>query len=197
MTDEMDFVGEGLFGQMKLEERKAMYELVCAEKPKRLLEIGTWMGGGSTYILSSAAATYGGHLDTVEELDHLHRYARGVYHTTLHHLLPFVTFHHGPSLAILPGLLRLHGGYDFVLLDGAEDSEQTWREFRMLVPFIRPDSLLACHDWGTLKMAKLRKVMERVLLRQDPFWESVVSMPDTATGFMVFRCKRIPWGLVP
>ena len=50
----VDFNRDSLEGQMTVAERKALFYLVRKFKPRQVFEIGTWKGGGNTYILSSA-----------------------------------------------------------------------------------------------------------------------------------------------
>lgn len=178
----VDFHRDSMQGQMKPEERKAMYDLVVSAKPAKLLEIGTWKGGGSTYILSCAALEYGGHLDTIEANKEFHDEAKLLFEQRMQILLPVVTFHLGASEDVIPGLIEGDSGFDFVLFDGAEDSDQTVKEYDMLNHSLRLGCHIACHDWSTNKMAKLK-----IVLANDNTWNPVVSMPQTETGFMIFQ----------
>lgn len=177
----VDFNRDSMQGQMKPEERKAMYDLVVAAKPARILEIGTWKGGGSTYFLAAAAFEYGGRLDTIEANPEFHAAAVKLFDEHMAILKPHVTFHLGLSHEVIPELLK-SGGFDFVLFDGAEDALQTVREYDLLNHSLALGCHIACHDWGTTKMAELRNV-----LANDNTWQAVVSMPSTETGFMILR----------
>jgi predicted O-methyltransferase YrrM len=177
----VDFHRDSLQGQMKPEERKAMYDLVVANECLRILEIGTWKGGGSTYILACAALEYGGHIDTIEADKGLHDAAVKLFDERMAILRPRVTFHLGLSHKMIPGLLK-EGKFNFVLFDGAEDADQTVREYDLLNKSLDINSFIACHDWKTHKMAKLKLV-----IANDNTWVSVVSMPQTETGFMIFK----------
>jgi predicted O-methyltransferase YrrM len=70
-------------GQMTVEERKAIYHIVRKAKPHTVFEIGTWKGGGSTYILSSALYHNGrGVLYTVEACAEFYEHAVSLYLTS-------------------------------------------------------------------------------------------------------------------
>lgn len=181
MVYPVDFSRKG-DGQMMFKERQAMYDTILGYRPQRLLEIGTWKGGGSTYIISSAASLYGGILDTIETDIENYSYAVKLYCGELVYLQPFVKFNHGPSHEVIPRLLWERKGYDFAFLDGAEDQDQTVKEYNMIKDFMKPGALLACHDWGTLKMARLKDI-----IGADKSWKNIVSITDTDTGFQIFQ----------
>jgi predicted O-methyltransferase YrrM len=180
----VDFFRDPHQGQMKPAEREAMYNMVVQHRPRRMLEIGTWRGGGSTYILASAAWHFGGLLDTIECHEPFQADAVRLFEEEFQPLLPHVKFHLGRSEEIIPRLLDQHQGYDFVLLDGAEDAAQTVVEYSLLSPGLRTGSILACHDWKTWKMAELKKLIGR-----DSSWHEIVSIRDTETGFQMFERK--------
>lgn len=177
----VDFNRDSLQGQMKPEERKAMYDVVVSRQPKRMLEIGTWKGGGSTYILACAAHEYGGKLWTIEANPSFQHAAIELFETRMQVLLPHVSFHLGLSHDVIPGLLE-GGDFDFVLFDGAEDAEQTVREYDLLNKHLHIGCHIACHDWNIDKMRLLRSV-----LANDNTWQTIVEMTDTDTGFAILR----------
>jgi predicted O-methyltransferase YrrM len=181
MEFQVDFARKG-DGQMMVKERQAMYDTIVKYKPKRLLEIGTWKGGGSTYIISSAASKCGGILDTIETDIENYSYAVKLYCGELVYLQPFVKFNHGQSQDIIPRLLWERKAYDFLFLDGAEDQDQTVKEYNMMNEHLALGSILACHDWGTLKMARLKEI-----IGADKSWQNIVSITDTDTGFQMFQ----------
>jgi predicted O-methyltransferase YrrM len=181
MKIQVDFHRDSMQGQMKPEERKAMYELVVAAKPARMLEIGTWKGGGSTYILGCAALEYGGHLDSIEANKDFHDAAVRLFDERMTILKPHVTFHLGLSHDVIPELLK-QGDFDFVLFDGAEDAAQTVREYDLLNHHLPLGCHIACHDWNIDKMRLLR-----VVLANDNTWQTIVVMPQTDTGFAILR----------
>ena len=175
-----DFERDRAVGQMLPKEREAMYNEVVKRTPSRMLEIGTWKGGGSTYILACAALQCGSVLDTIEADEGLYKEALSLYRTKLDVLRSHVVFHHGLSHDIIPRLLE-GGPYDFVLFDGAENAEQTVREYDLLNHHLPLGGLIACHDWMTEKMRLLKEV-----LANDNTWGPVCVMEDTDTGFAMF-----------
>jgi predicted O-methyltransferase YrrM len=181
MKIKVDFNRDSMRGQMRPEERKAMYDLVIEAKPKGMLEIGTWKGGGSTYILGCAAYELEIILNTIEANKNFYDAAVKLFDERMVILKPHVHFHYGLSQDIIPILLKIHT-FDFVLFDGAEDADQTVREYDLLNKSLGLGSHIACHDWKTLKMAKLKEV-----IANDNTWQNVVSLPHTDTGFMIFR----------
>lgn len=178
----VDFLRDPYEGQMKYSERLAMYTQVVLKKPLRLLEIGTWKGGGSTYILACAAHGYNGMLDTIEVNKEFYEYAINLYHAQLNILEPYVNFNMGTSDTVILKLLKFRCGYDFVLFDGAEDPDQTVKEYKMLNPFLSAGALIACHDWKTSKMTKMKQI-----ITLDNTWHNIVSIEDTETGFQMFQ----------
>jgi predicted O-methyltransferase YrrM len=182
MKLKVDFNRDPGEGQMKFSERQAMYDQIITHKPMRMLEIGTWKGGGSTYILSCAAYEYGGKLDTIEANKEFYDHAVNLYATRMNILLPHVTFIFGHSHDVLPELLTSRGGYDFVFFDGAEDPDQTVKEYNIVNEHLALGSLIACHDWKTSKMDKLKSI-----IANDNTWQNIVSIDNTETGFQMFK----------
>ena len=144
-------------GQMWYAERKLLYKTIRKYQPDVVCESGTWMGGGSTLFIAQALHDNGhGVLHTTEISPEFHHSAQENYRRHLRHLLPHVQFHLGDSTDIYAELLPSLQRVDVLLLDGAEDAEQTWREFTLFEPFLSPDAILMTHDWNTDKMARVR-----------------------------------------
>jgi predicted O-methyltransferase YrrM len=181
MKLKVDFNRDPNQGQMMPVERMAMYNAVLSEKPKRMLEIGTWKGGGSTYILACAAYEIGSTLYTIEADKGLYEAALKLYDERMNILIPHVKFNLGYSQDVIPELLK-DGDFNFVLFDGKEDPEQTVAEYDLLNKHMGLGSVIACHDWKTSKMAKLKEV-----IANDNTWYPMVSITNTPTGFMMFR----------
>jgi predicted O-methyltransferase YrrM len=180
-----DFGRDSGEGQLCTVERIALNALVRQEAPETVFEVGTWRGGGSTYFISSALHENGhGMLYTCESNPEFYNHAVTLYQNQLSDLRPFVSFSFGKSNDIYPPILKKIGTIDMVMLDGAEDPNQTVREYFMFVLHFRPGSFLICHDWKTSKMEKLRDV-----LMDKEFWEVVTLMEDTSTGFSIFKRK--------
>ena len=71
---------------------------------------------------------------------------------------------------------------DFVLLDGAENADQTLNELNMFDKRLRTGSIVACHDWKKGKADKIRPVF---LDRNK--WKTHTIITDTPTGFAMFE----------
>jgi hypothetical protein len=62
------------------------------------------------------------------------------------------------------------------MLDGAEDKDQTLKEYNMFLPYIRRAGLLVCHDWYCGKCELIRDIVsenfDKVLLSEkaNGFW---------------------------
>jgi len=181
MKINVDFNRDPNMGQMRSVERKMMYDVVVSKKPKHLLEIGTWKGGGSTYILGCAAYEYGGILHTIEANKEFYDTAIRLYGQRMNILLNTVQFNYGKSDDIIPQLLEEYD-IDFVLFDGAENADQTVKEYDLLNEKLGLGSIIACHDWKTMKMEKMKDV-----IYADNTWVNICGTLDTDTGFMMFE----------
>lgn len=171
-------------GQMWYADRRALYETIRRFKPKIVCESGTWLGGGSTYFIAQALyENGGGTLHTTEASPDFFAAAVQSYETHLIQLNPFVEFHQGDSVSIYPNILKTLGHVDAVLLDGAEDGEQTFNEFQLFEPYLGLNSLVMMHDWNTEKMKVLRPYLE-----VSPCWKLVLEVPPPqSVGFAVFQ----------
>jgi len=177
----VDFNRNNVEGQMYPVERKALYDSIIENKPKNILEIGTWKGGGSTYFLSAAAYEYDGFLFTIEPDASNYSYALGLYKNQLKELRDRICFLHGESHQIIPHLLSL-GTFDYIFFDGKEDPDQTLKEFTLLAPCIKPGLTIAMHD---IKVSKMQKLLP--ILIQDPTWVKKCEITHTTTGFAIYK----------
>jgi cephalosporin hydroxylase len=164
-------------------ECQAFFDLIIKVKPESVFEVGTRRGEGSTYIISSALKENGkGKLYTVECEKSYYDKALQLYSTSLKALNPFVSFNFGKSDEVFPPLLEKVKDIEILFLDGAEDSEQTMREYTLFSPYLTVGSYLVCHDWNIGKMKKLKPI-----LVEDEQWEEVLIINDTPTGFAIHR----------
>jgi predicted O-methyltransferase YrrM len=188
MTDDQRFFFEGdcrLIGQMYAAERRALYELARKRMPRTCVEIGTWSGGGSTFFISSALKANGsGRLVTFEIDELLHRSASRFYSECLPDLAPFVLFELGDaSSERLKKMTLENGPIDFAFLDGAENAEQTVSHFLTIRSQFAPRAVVACHDWATTKMAKLKP-----LLTSQDEWQMLCELGQPeSVGFAAFQ----------
>lgn len=169
------------FGQMVPEERKALFDVAIENRCKRILEIGTWRGVGSTYILASAAKSNDGVLYTVESDKRNYDTAQDIYNTELSYLKPSVIFVYGDSSKEIPGLIKAIN-FDMVFFDGEENGEKTFKDFRLIEKKIEQGCVIACHDWNIGKQSKLRPYLE-----SSKDFEQAVIISDSPTGFAVYK----------
>lgn len=150
-------VNEDIEGQLNEAERKLIAEaIVTAQpKPKVAIEVGTWLGGGSTlHILRALEQNGEGHLWGIEADPAI--YARMVQNIRitapelLHRFTPILGYSH----EVIPKWLTEQGHgvqVDFVFLDGGNNPAEQIIEFKLLDPHIPVGGQLMAHD------AKLRK----------------------------------------
>lgn len=144
-------------GQLNPAERELLVNALLTARPipKVLLEVGTWLGGGSTlHILQALEQNGEGHLWGIEAcrdiyermLANLKAAAPGI----VHRFTPLLGF----SQEVLPvWLAQQRAGFsvDFVFLDGGNNPLEQVTEFRLLDPVIPVGGQVMAHD------AKLRK----------------------------------------
>lgn len=177
-----DFNRDSREGQMIPKEREAMYNVLIENRCNPMLEIGTWKGGGSTYVIACAAQRYGGILHTIEIEKSNYDYAKKLYADRMNILEPHVVFYHADALDMVPRIRELINPLMFLFLDGKEDAVQTYQEYSMVKDLFVPGSIVGCHDWKTEKMRLMKDV-----LMNDKVWENIVLIEDTITGFAMFK----------
>lgn len=144
-------------GQMNPAERRILRETIISapKNPEVVLEVGTWLGGGSTLHLLNALEEKGtGHLWGIEA-------DRSIYEAmlanigsaapkALHRFTPLF----GLSEEVIPQWLSENGSdfsVDLVFLDGGDNPLEQITEFKLLDAHIPVGGQLLSHD------AKLRK----------------------------------------
>jgi predicted O-methyltransferase YrrM len=144
-------------GQLNDNERELLTRAIlnASPSPKIALEVGTWLGGGSTlHILCALEKNACGHLWGIEAdrgiYDRMIANLRAGAPDSVHRFTPLFGFsqdaipnwisEQSPSLQI-----------DFVFLDGGNNPLEQIVEFRLLDPYIPVGGQLMAHD------AKLRK----------------------------------------
>lgn len=167
-------------GQLWFADRVLLYSTIRRHKPQTVFEVGTWLGGGSTYFIAQALHDNGsGVLQTIESDPDTYAHAVDNYKRYLPHLLPHVIFHRGLSMDVYPAILASQGAADAVFLDGAAEPVQTLEEFRMFQPSLR--HLFMGHDWYGDKMSALRPIIEN---SHEWIVERVIQ-PPRSLGFVV------------
>ena len=144
-------------GQLSSEERALLVSAVCSGdvKPKVVLEVGTWLGGGSTlHILRALEKNGEGRLWGIEA-------DLGIYEEMLQNLrraapaaMRRFTPLFGFSKKVIPQWLKEQGeGFqiDLAFLDGGNRPGEQIMEFKLLDPRIPVGGILMAHD------AKMRK----------------------------------------
>lgn len=144
-------------GQLNETERRLLTEAITqsAEKPKVVIEVGTWLGGGSTlHILQALEKNGVGHLWGIEA-------DRSTYEkmlTNIRAAAPEASARFTPLFGLSQEVIRqwlpeqgLHARVDFAFLDGGNNPREQIEEFQLLDPVIPVGGQLMAHD------AKVRK----------------------------------------
>jgi predicted O-methyltransferase YrrM len=176
-----------LRGQLWYAERKLLYETIRTHRPAHCFEIGTWRGGGSTLFISQALKENGrGKLHTIEIDRGFYEIAVSNYNTYLPSLLNHVEFHFGDFKTVYSDVLKKVGNIDFLILDGAEDGQQTLDQYNFFLPFIKSGTILMVHDWFTEKTHLLKPILEN-----SNDWEiRKILTPPVSVGFMLAVRKK-------
>ncbi len=142
-------------GQLNSEEREIVLAAIIDIKPRAALEVGTWMGGGSTAtILRGLQQNQKGHLWGIEA-------DRSTYEQMLENIrlaVPGAAVRFTPlfgfSQEVIPKWLADQDRQfeiDFVFLDGGNNPGEQISEFELIDPYMPVGAILMAHD------AKLRK----------------------------------------
>ena len=144
-------------GQLSSGERQLLVETLRAmpRKPELVVEVGTWLGGGSTlHILRTLHENNAGRLWGVEaDKDTYERMIanlRAAIPEAIDRFTPLFGFSEKvlpPWVATLPADARI----DLVFLDGGNNPNEQIFEFELLDPLIRVGGVLMAHD------ARMRK----------------------------------------
>jgi cephalosporin hydroxylase len=134
------------------EEIRWLFELVRAERPRVVLEIGLHLGG--TFFLWSRAAAPDAHLIAIDikpvgrlgmwsSFSFVRRgFAVGSQRVTL---LMDSDSHSEATRQRIAALLDGRA-VDFLFIDGDHSCEGVWQDFKMYSPFVAPGGLVAFHD---------------------------------------------------
>jgi len=160
-------------GQLNEAERRLITEAItgAAKKPVVTIEVGTWLGGGSTlHILRALENNGGGHLWGVEA-------DRSIYErmlTNIRAAAPVAAARFTPLFGFSQVVLRQWKNeqpanviVDFAFLDGGNNPREQIEEFELLDPLIPVGGQIMTHD------AKMRKGRWLVpFLSQLDNWET-------------------------
>jgi len=144
-------------GQLNARERAVLVDAVAGSqtKPQVVLEVGTWLGGGSTvHLLRALQGNGAGHLWGVEAdpsiYERMVANLRRAAPEAVHRFTPLF----GLSQRVIPEWLAAQApGFqiDVAFLDGGNNPLEQITEFRLIDPFMPVGARLLSHD------AKLRK----------------------------------------
>ncbi len=144
-------------GQLNDTERGLLVSAIQnAESPPRaLIEVGTWLGGGSTlHILRTIQGLGTGHLWGVEADPGIYEQMIANIRASAPEAADRFTPLFGFSQIVIPEWIKKQGDglvIDFAFLDGGNNPREQIDEFELLDPFMPVGSQLMAHD------AKLRK----------------------------------------
>ena len=176
-------------GQLNTAERKLLTEAIlnAARKPQVVIEVGTWLGGGSTlHILRALEQNGTGHLWGVEAdrsiYDRMIANIRAAAPEAAQRFTPLFGF----SQDVVPQWIQERGPglrVDFAFLDGGNRPSEQIDEFHLLDPYIPVGGQLMAHD------AKLRKAKWLVpYLRTLDHWRT--ELHDISTEGL-FAAKKV------
>ncbi|HEV2328290.1 MAG TPA: class I SAM-dependent methyltransferase [Verrucomicrobiae bacterium] len=144
-------------GQLNARERAFIFDTIANApvKTRVALEVGTWLGGGSTlHILRALEKNGMGHLYGIEAdrsiYERMIANIRGAAPEAAGRFTPLF----GMSMEVLPSLLKSlpeDQAIGFAFLDGGDSPLEQIEEFKLLAPHICAGGVLAAHD------ARMRK----------------------------------------
>jgi len=198
-------------GQLNAAERKLLTEAITqgAQKPQVVIEVGTWLGGGSTLnILRALEQNGAGHLWGVEA-------DRSIYSRMLANIqaaAPEASKRFTPifgfSQNVIPQWLAEQGKdvkVDLAFLDGGNNPQEQIDEFHLLDAFIPVGGRLMAHDAKLRKakwlvpyimtldhwQAKVNDISEEGLLTAV----KVAAQPSEASRRAAAKClRKLRWG---
>jgi predicted O-methyltransferase YrrM len=155
-------------GQLNTEERRILTAAIreASTKPKTVLEVGTWLRGGSTlHFLRALEANQEGHLWGIEADRSIHdqmiENIRAAAPEAVHRFTPLF----GLSTDAIPRWLDEQGpsaAIDVVFLDGGDNPFEQIAEFRLLADRIPVGGRLLAHDTKCRKGKWLRPYMQQL-----------------------------------
>jgi len=180
-------------GQLNTAERQLLTDAIlnAPRKPEVLIEVGTWLGGGSTlHILRALHRNGVGHLWGVEAArstyDRMLANIRSAAPEACDRFTPIFGF----SQDVIPRWIDERGEHlqvDFVFLDGGNNPREQIDEFRLLDRFVPVGGQLMAHD------AKLRKGKWLVpYLRALDHWDTQLHDVSTEGLFAAVKVADSP-----
>lgn len=184
-------------GQLLQVEREFLHEAVLRARPRLVLEVGTWKGGGSTYYIASALGKLrlDGHecqFHTCETDPDRHREASSIYAGPPWNA--FVHCHNVPSSDLIASLISQGAIPDWVFFDGPENEDVNHNDFLTLDKHMRSGSHFSAHDWETgpridgLTSKKAIKLRPHLEARSD--WEILATLAAPISVGLVLARKK-------
>ena len=137
-------------GQLNEQERGLITKWVTELKPERALEVGTWLGGGSTlHILKALEKNGKGHLWGIEASPEIYESMVANIRSAGEELVARFTPVFGFSQKVIPGMLKDMAGdasFGFVFLDGGDNPMEQVEEFQLLRDKMPVGGVLMGHD---------------------------------------------------
>lgn len=150
-------------GQLNATERKILMDAVANGRPETVLEVGTYLGGGSTiHLLKALHANGKGHLWGIEADKSIYERMTANIKAAAPEAYDRFTPVFGFSQNVIPEWLKEHTRADIVFLDGGNNPMEQITEFELLAPFIPVGGELFSHDVKLRKGKWLRPYMERL-----------------------------------
>lgn len=163
-------------GQMSVEERKILYNIAIEKKPKIIVDVGTWKGNGSTYILASAVKANGkGHVYTIEQDAEMCKTAVKNYGTS--ELKMHISFINRDSAEAISWIGLKLKRIDLLMLDG----NRSYDDYKAAFSWFFEGAVVACHDWKEAKCKGLRKEL------YSRKWKEIAYSKSNANHFAVFQ----------
>lgn len=132
-------------GQLTQRERELLYRIVKTSRPKLVVEVGTWYGGGSTLFIASALRDAGtGKLITCEPDIARYNSACSGYLGKPEFNIELLNC---TARVLFKKLIDENSQIDFLFMDGSEDPSENIDDFRYIEGHLPLGSIVGFHDW--------------------------------------------------
>ncbi|HWB59913.1 MAG TPA: class I SAM-dependent methyltransferase [Chthoniobacteraceae bacterium] len=180
-------------GQLSAQERQLLTDTILgmAEKPRIVVEVGTWLGGGSTaHILRALHKNGEGRLWGVEAVKATYDKMLANISAAVPEAADRFTPLFGLSSEVLPAWVKtLPAGskIDVAFLDGGDNPNEQVEEFKLLAPLTRVGGVIMGHD---ANMRKGKWFVPYVSLLDN--WESKVFDYSREGLFFARKTREAP-----
>jgi len=180
-------------GQLCAEERRMLTDTILGmvEKPRIIVEVGTWLGGGSTaHILRALHKNGEGHLWGMEATKDIYDKMLANISAAVPEAADRFTPLFGFSSEVLPAWIKaLPPGskIDLAFLDGGDNPNEQIEEFKLLAPLTRVGGVIMGHD---ANMRKGKWFVPYVSLLDN--WESKVFDYSREGLFLARKIREEP-----